>query len=239
MEVIKRHKSAVIIALVLVLVIVVGLGINVTTNHESTNNGSISQENTEKEAFETEYAALKEAAVGEEIDLAHATWRVLAVEEGKVLLIRKYVLRKIAYNNSYNQITWQNCTLRNWLNETYYKQYFSEEEQSVILETELENKGSKKYGTRSEYNTTDRIFCLSIKEAEKYFTSEADRIAMTEDGSIAFWWLRDVWDSDEECVASGVYSGNICAWGHSISFYENEKGETATVRPAMWVSVTE
>ena len=66
-------------------------------------------------------------------------WLVLDIQDGKALLLSKYGLEAKAYNTKFVDITWENCTLRTWLNGEFLAKAFSAEEQSAILLTEVDN----------------------------------------------------------------------------------------------------
>lgn len=46
-------------------------------------------------------------------------WLVLEVKDGKALVTSKYALDCKPYNTSYTDVTWENCTLRRWLNNDF------------------------------------------------------------------------------------------------------------------------
>lgn len=46
-------------------------------------------------------------------------WMVLAVEGDEALLLSKYALDTQPYHDVEVDITWEKCTLRTWLNETF------------------------------------------------------------------------------------------------------------------------
>ena len=96
-------------------------------------------------------------------------WVVLDVEDGKALLITKYVIDKIRYNEEYEEVTWETCSLRQWLNEVFYNNAFSSKEQSFILKTNLENEDILHGGTEGGNDTADKVFCLSVSEILHYF----------------------------------------------------------------------
>lgn len=107
-------------------------------------------------------------------------WQVLAVEDNRALLISKYGLETKAYNDKEVSITWENCTLREWLNGKFYKSAFTEEEKSRIAEVTVSNSDKPDLldvnGTNVSNDTRDKIFLLSKTELEKYFANEDDRI---------------------------------------------------------------
>ena len=64
-------------------------------------------------------------------------WIVLKVEDNRAFLVSKYALDYKPYNDTAEAITWENCTLRTWLNTEFLNEAFSEEEQAIIELTTL------------------------------------------------------------------------------------------------------
>ena len=102
-------------------------------------------------------------------------WLALDVNENEALLVSRYGLDCKQYHHKWDYITWEDCDLRKWLNNDFIKSAFSEEEAKKIKVSELKNEDNPEYRTRSGNNTKERIFCLSINEAEHYFGSDNDR----------------------------------------------------------------
>ena len=96
-------------------------------------------------------------------------WQVLKVDSGRILVISKYALDSIPFNTGDSDGTWENCSLRKWLNNDFKSIAFSAAEQEKILSVNIENKDNPYYGTPGGNNTTDQIFCLSLEELESYF----------------------------------------------------------------------
>ena len=69
-------------------------------------------------------------------------WRVLSVDGDDAFLMADEVLDNEQYNKSMENITWENCTLRKWLNEDFLNAAFSQEEQDAIIETKVVNPDS-------------------------------------------------------------------------------------------------
>lgn len=63
-----------------------------------------------------------------------------------------------------NSITWECCTLRNWLNTSFYDMAFSVREQEAIVEQDVINEDNPDYGTAGGVNTNDKLYLLSIRE---------------------------------------------------------------------------
>ena len=91
-------------------------------------------------------------------------WIVLEKQENKALLLSKYILDCKFYDDRLNDsekedkyIPWEECSLRNWLNEDFYNNAFNDDEKSKILITSLAN------------NKDDKVFILSLEEIKEYF----------------------------------------------------------------------
>lgn len=129
-------------------------------------------------------------------------WRVLCVQDGKALVISDKLLDFVPFEESHekNNLSWETSSLRWWMNHIFYDEAFSRGEKEVIASVTNRNEDNPEYGTESGNDTQDRIFALSIEEAEQYFSSNDDRAAYTTDYAhtkgedfsdrSAFWWLR-------------------------------------------------
>ena len=62
-------------------------------------------------------------------------WTVLDVQENSALLISRYGLDSVQYNTERAEVTWETCSLREWLNGDFLCAAFSEEEQETIIES--------------------------------------------------------------------------------------------------------
>lgn len=160
-------------------------------------------------------------------------WLVLKNDGSKALLISKYALDCQQYHTSRIFGTWENCTLRKWLNGTFISNAFSHEEQAMILSTTTESANKK-----------DRVFLLSMDEAWEYFSSDSTRQCQgtaycyaqgaykTGNGHCA-WWLRSpVCYSGQ---AAYVYDGNLRSYYGEYSCYVDN--DDIAVRPALWINL--
>ena len=108
-------------------------------------------------------------------------WIALSVEGDKALLLSKYALERSSYENFYDllerfpdgegsvdwdavKITWEECTLRAWLNETFYSMAFTAEQREAVIETVLENAYNPIYSTDGGNDTRDCVFLLTIED---------------------------------------------------------------------------
>lgn len=92
-------------------------------------------------------------------------WRVLSVNGDDAFLLADQNLDCQPYNTEYTSVTWETCTLRTWLNSTFYQNAFSGAEQAAVRTTAVVNKDNPEYGTEGGNNTQDKVYLLSIAEA--------------------------------------------------------------------------
>ena len=59
--------------------------------------------------------------------------------EDMLLLLSKYILAERSYNDEDKYVIWDDCTLRRWLNDDFYKEAFNNEEQNRIVLTNNKN----------------------------------------------------------------------------------------------------
>lgn len=156
-------------------------------------------------------------------------WLVLSKENNHILLITRYGLDCQAYSTSSVSVTWKNCFLREWLNDTFLNEAFSPEEAKNIMRTDLDE------------GTSDKVFLLSINEANKYFDSDSARYckgtaycygmgAYATNQGDCWWWLRTL-GTYVARVAFVNYSGTVIERGNTV----NNSG--GVVRPALWIDL--
>lgn len=92
-------------------------------------------------------------------------WRVLSVEGNKALVISDKILDVNRYNDISSSITWEDCTLRQFLNETFYNRAFSTSEKEAIFNSNITNENNYVRGTYCGNDTVDKVFLLSLREA--------------------------------------------------------------------------
>lgn len=93
-------------------------------------------------------------------------WIVLSKTKSEMLVVSKYALDCLPYNNKYADITWEKCTLRKWLNSNFYKSAFTKAEKNMIKKTVLKNVIYSEYEIDVENDTEDKIFLLSLDDME-------------------------------------------------------------------------
>ncbi len=130
-------------------------------------------------------------------------WDVLDKKEDKILLLSQNSLDVMLCNLSNEKVTWQNNSIRKWLNEDFFDNAFSEKEAMRIQETLVTADPNGEYDVDSGNDTIDKVFLLSSKEAKMYFKDDNSRICLAsnyaaklnadmeyyEENSCC-WWLR-------------------------------------------------
>ncbi len=127
-------------------------------------------------------------------------WRVLEVQDGVALLLTDKLIDYVPYNVDYLVVTWETCTLRRWMNDVFISKAFNSSEQSRLVVSNNSNPDNPAYRTKGGNDTQDRVFALSIPEAQRYFASVSARTAYTTDYAHTkgydckdrsdYWWLR-------------------------------------------------
>ena len=148
-------------------------------------------------------------------------WEVLKVKDNMALLISSNILCKMPYHQPYKNITWSECTLRKWLNNDFINSSFTPTEQTRILQSKLINDDNET-GIPGGVSTIDRVFLLSLKEAELLFDCDQSR-------NTGFWcWLRSHgYSSGTSAIITD--KGRVDVGGIGV---ESELG----VRPALWLN---
>ena len=177
-------------------------------------------------------------------------WLILEKRDGEALLISKDITHvNKPYNESWTDVTWESCTLRQWLNSDFLSEFSSQEQAQICLST-IANENNQWFGIKGGNRTTDRIFLLSLSEVVRYFGDSGqlknknpnskyyiddqynnERVAKFNNKQ-AWWWLR----------SPGYYSyfaafvgrdGGVYVGGYNVYDSDGDGG----VRPALWLNL--
>ncbi|MCD8219633.1 MAG: DUF6273 domain-containing protein [Ruminococcus sp.] len=184
--------------------------------------------------IEEEYPAVIYATAedGDIVEFGGYNWIVLDKTEDTILIITEDIIEERVYNYAYMEgTTWEECTLREYLNGTFYNS-FSKEEQAMIVETHLTNLDNSETGADGGNDTIDKMFLLSINEVNDFMKQD-------ERDTGSCWWLRSpdsnscyaaVVDSDGSINGYRVYDGYAGA-GYDSGYYVD-----IGVCPACWIT---
>lgn len=166
-------------------------------------------------------------------------WLVLEEKDGKALVISKYILdNQCFFTREMSGLTWDESAIRVWMNDDFYNSAFSESEQSRILETTVKAKENPDifilFRQPPGEDTRDKLFLLSIDEADYYFSTQEERVCQAteyvkRDGLKRIeWGLRTPGEYSGDMTF--VYDSGQIGWG---SGYLRAVG----VRPVMWITL--
>lgn len=182
-----------------------------------------------------------------ENELSDIEWLVLKIEGSKALLISKYALDCQQYNTLYDDVTWETCSLRKWLNEMFLNTAFSSDEQNCIISSTVAADKNPSYSTSPGKDTTDKVFLLSIVEVNKYLSSTETRKCAPTDYAITrgawtsdsiktgeratcWWWLRSP-GCNSYSTAYVYGDGSVYDNGYRANY------DIGGVRPALWIDL--
>ena len=173
-------------------------------------------------------------------------WLVLEADDQELLLMSRYVLDGQKYDDQ-AAVNWEQCSLRNWLNSDFYQIAFTEAEQQIIMQSSLSNENNPDYETAGGKETKDRIYLLSIEEAEQYQKEETLQPFLACEATVyaqqqgiwtdtasdyCWYWLRSPGRFDSYAAGVG-YTGMIESYGTSVD------QEAYGVRPVLRVRLQE
>lgn len=173
------------------------------------------------------------------------TWKILMLSEdgNKALIISDNALAFRPYNDTLADITWEQCSLRKWLNEDFYNEAFSDNERASIAETQVANTDNEKHGTTGGNDTVDKVYCLSLEEELSFFGGKVgayNKKAVAKDinGKTSMWWLRGSGNHSNRALY--ITAAGLAEYGGTeVDGSEKAKsGFMVGVRPVMWVYVS-
>ena len=154
-------------------------------------------------------------------------WRILAIDDNLTLLhytgadiekkFQEEELILLSDTLSPNcqreknlDITWKDCSLRQWLNNDFIERHFTPNEKKLLFDATIETDGVL---------TQDKMFCLNIDESLKYGVNIKDTYYK--------WLLRN----------KGKDVGSVAIYEHGIPDINGISiEEKAVIRPVMYIS---
>lgn len=150
-------------------------------------------------------------------------WIVLARENNRILVTSKYGLDVQPFHKDRSAVSWETCSLREWLNGSFLENAFPGDAQILI--------------STQPSAAEDKVFLLSINEANKLFHSNNDRqcrlTAYAREqvgaGARSQWWLSSI--GDNKSLAAYVNTNGVV---YIRGMYVDRD---LAVRPAMWINL--
>ncbi len=155
-------------------------------------------------------------------------WIVLDRQDGKLLLISRYVLESMEFYPVRAGITWADSTIRTWLNGTFFDTALTVEEQNRVSPVRL---------TGGAEDPGDFVFLLNEEEAARYFETDEGRTCQPTEaerrrglflsGNYCCWWLRS---NNGNRGLAVLPSGYVWKW---FDFPDYNIG----IRPCLWIDL--
>lgn len=167
--------------------------------------------------------------IGDIIQFGEFEWCIINIHEGTALLLSRYVIQKKPYHIRDEAVTWEKCTLRQFLNGFFYKS-FEIEERNLIVEKKIRNDNNQQYGTPGGNETSDYIFLLNADEMDKYCNDYKLRKGLDLNKKAAMWWLRSP-GGYAYCAINVNTVGRVYLPGTRVN------STTLGIRPAMYINI--
>nr|WP_294489889.1 DUF6273 domain-containing protein [uncultured Anaerosporobacter sp.] len=198
--------------------------------------------------------------VGDKIVFGSYDWRVLEIKNDRALIITECIIEQRPYHDAYTDITWADCSLREYLNGEFYDTLATVDKSRIIpgLNKNLNNQW---YGTDGGADTRDSIFLLSLDEVCRYFGDSTEklynkgknqrywferkdennskRLARLQGSEWCWWWwLRSPGRVNIKAAYIWGTDGTIGIQGNNILKGNISDGKcTGGVRPALWLKL--
>ena len=174
-------------------------------------------------------------------------WRVLSVDGSDAFLMADQCLDTQPYNEENEDVTWETCTLRTWLNDTFWNNAFSTNDKNAIRYTTVINEDNSYYETEGGNTTVDKVYVLSEREAYNtiygfgsiYGVSATRKSKVSEyakecgaytSGENGHWWLRTPGENADDAMRA-EYDGWISRVGNPVTTIYH------TVRPVLHINL--
>ena len=184
--------------------------------------------------FQIEKKEIKSAKKADIVTYGNYDWKVLAVKEQKVLLVCNEFVEIKKFDESGKKVTWEDSTIRKWLNSDFYEKKFTAYEKKAIVVSEIKNQALrfgetmelKKSETVELPNTKDRVFLLSREEVQQYINPEGERkTPMNVNETKDSWYTRTTVLGESWVITQP--DENECTFNLE-----------AGIRPAIWIDKT-
>lgn len=152
-------------------------------------------------------------------------WLVLDDQDGKVLLLSRYVLDTVTYSASaYSRPSWEKSALRSWMNEAFAASAFTDQESALLI------------------GDPDPVFALTGKELNTFLPAKSARKAIptvwaknrgvwTSGSGYCYWWLKDL--NAGASIARFITTDGSPAWYHVTA---TQRGVRPAIRIDLWAN---
>lgn len=169
-------------------------------------------------------------------------WIVLNNRDDLVTLITEESIAAMRYHFSPDPTNWSDCSLRTWLNGTFYTAAFELAEADFICKNYITTPTNPDFPSPSGDATVDKVYLLSLNETLNYFRTLTERklrctpasypMTYTDGNDYCCWWLRTPGARLESAIGVDT-NGQIMTVGYDC--YQNEQ---IGVRPVVVVDIS-
>ena len=145
-------------------------------------------------------------------------WRILQIKDTLLTIISNDIVCEKAFDDQARNVEWEKTSIRNWLNNEFYQDAFSDVEKDAIQDSVIDT--NARYG-KVAITTTDKVYLLGNSETA-FFRDEKDM----ECGKS--WWLRS---PTQNTYCAGVISSS--GWFVNDTYVAKELG----VRPVITINL--
>ena len=135
-------------------------------------------------------------------------WRILKQTGDNAVLLADRMPDTCPFNDTYDDTSWSDCSLRRWLNSEFLNRAFTVSEIAAIEETDVKNAPNYYFGTDCGPDTKDRVFVLS--ESETFSSPLAVEYGFTD---------KDYGNDPARRFRSTLYAKCRGAWWSSVEGY--------------------
>ena len=158
-------------------------------------------------------------------------WEILSINNDEAVIISKFGLHHCEYNYDLINTTWEQCSLRMWLNKVFLQRSFTEKEREKIIKHKVKAECIDEHELYPGEDTEDYIHILSVKEYIKYFNEEHPwKCVLLPQKILKQCWLRN-YGKDRMHAAFIGRSGSIHEGGILVNSPRN------AVRPVMIIKL--
>lgn len=160
-----------------------------------------------------------------------------------VMLISKKTLFVSQYNETNDDVTWQSCSLRKYLNNDFVKDAFTIDEQTLLFENEIQTlPNPNATGVSSDFTTKDRVFVPDYgdyNEFDMFIEERADLTAAAKKQAEGIdkdkyidnsWWMRTEGQDLKHALTFNNTGEAVFEDGDPVDSY-------CGVRVAIWLAI--
>ena len=174
-------------------------------------------------------------------------WLVMEEDEDRLVLMSLYCLDAMPYSIDGSDAGWETSSVRAFLNNEFYQNAFSADEQQKILDTLVVTPEHPVYHNFCSADTVDKVYLMDHYEVMKYFdiSDPVETVyPQTAVQATAYAMTKDVWLEDPNSIrcwmwlrsngSSSSNAGEVGSFGY-LSFNGGWVGQIRALRPMIQI----